>query len=49
MKRIRQFSDAHPLLSALVGMAALFLFALAMMPADPPYLDQPHHFSKGAV
>lgn len=49
MKRVRQFTDAHPLFSAIAGMAALFLFALAMLPPDPPYVDQPHHFSKGAV
>ncbi|MDE1138155.1 MAG: hypothetical protein PW999_00580 [Paraburkholderia tropica] len=49
MKRLREFSEAHPLLSALAGMAVLFLFALAMLPPDPPYVDQPHHFHKGAV
>lgn len=43
MKRVRNFTNDHPLVSVLVGLAALWVLAVAMLPDDPPYLDQPHH------
>ncbi|WP_166676883.1 hypothetical protein [Paraburkholderia caballeronis] len=43
IRAARDFTDAHPLISMLIGWLLLFAFAMAVLPPDPPYLDQPHH------
>jgi hypothetical protein len=48
LKRLSAWSDDHPVISILVGMLALWLFAMAFLPPDPPYVNQQSHI-KGAA
>ena len=43
LKRLSAWSDDHPVISILVGMLLLWLFAVVCLPADPPYVQQATH------
>lgn len=48
MNRLRKLSawtDKHPIAAILLGMFALWLILVTLLPADPPYLNQNQHRS----
>jgi hypothetical protein len=48
LRAINRFSDRHPILSIAFAVSALFIFAMIMLPPDPPYVDAAAHH-KGQV
>lgn len=46
---LNTLSSRHPLLSILIGYAALVLLTLLVVPADPPSVDAAANHHRGAV
>jgi hypothetical protein len=40
MRALKQFSEAHPVLSMLAGWLVLLAVAMALLPSDPQAMDQ---------
>lgn len=45
LKRFSTWTDKHPIAAILLGMFALWIFAMVFLPPDPPYLNQNQHRS----
>ena len=46
IRRLNALSNRHPLLSILLGFAALALITVLVVPADPPSVDAAMHRSQ---
>lgn len=49
LKRFSAWTDKHPIASIILGMFVLWLIALTLLPADPPYLNHAAQSSKSAT